>query len=309
MDVWNKGVTNEYKKFLKKTLHSPLANSLFTIFERIESQEKNLLRILTYHRVPDTRPFAQHIEHITDRHHVISVEELLTALDGESVLPPRSLLITFDDAYRDVAVNAWPVLKAKGISALIFVATHYPDHPDSLFWWDNLHRAIMDSKQTFIETPLGQLSIQDYRSRKRRWKQLRTYIKKQPHDETLAFIDELVDNLDVPSTKNEVLSWDELVTLANSGLAIGAHSHTHPLLNRVSSETARLEILQSLQNIEDKIGPGPRLFAYPGGNYDSRIRNQLQAAGVHAAFTTFPGTNNFDTFHNVTGNTYKGRGL
>ena len=35
------------------------------------------------------------------------------------------MLLTFDDAYRDFATNAWPTLKRYGLPATLFVPTAY----------------------------------------------------------------------------------------------------------------------------------------------------------------------------------------
>lgn len=45
----------------------------------------------------------------------------LAALRGESSLPRRPILITFDDAYASVADHALPILAEHGFSALVFV--------------------------------------------------------------------------------------------------------------------------------------------------------------------------------------------
>lgn len=42
---------------------------------------------------------------------------------GKRALPPHSALVYFDDGYKDVYLNAYPILKQLGISATIFVAT------------------------------------------------------------------------------------------------------------------------------------------------------------------------------------------
>ena len=51
----------------------------------------------------------------------IGVEDVLAAIDDpERTLPPRSLLLTFDDGYRDHCDNVVPVLREYGMSACFF---------------------------------------------------------------------------------------------------------------------------------------------------------------------------------------------
>ncbi len=47
----------------------------------------------------------------------------LAWLRGEKILPKKSVVLTFDDAYADIAENALPILKKYGFSATVFVVT------------------------------------------------------------------------------------------------------------------------------------------------------------------------------------------
>lgn len=47
---------------------------------------------------------------------------------------PRSLAVTFDDAYRSVLELAHPVLERFGLVATVFVPTAFPGRPDPMSW-------------------------------------------------------------------------------------------------------------------------------------------------------------------------------
>lgn len=73
--------------------------------------------------------------------------------------------------------------------------------------------------------------------------------------------------------------------LSQRGIEIGAHSRTHPILTRVPDGELDSEIAGSRQDL-DRLGlPAPRLFAYPYGVEDERVRRAAQRAGFTAAFT------------------------
>jgi len=57
--------------------------------------------------------------------HTITTAQLLGWLRGEQELPERPVLITFDDGYRSVYGEAYPILKQYGLKAAVFIVTSY----------------------------------------------------------------------------------------------------------------------------------------------------------------------------------------
>ena len=47
---------------------------------------------------------------------------------------PRTLAVTFDDAYRSVREIAFPLLSSLGVPATVFVPTRFPDSPAPMAW-------------------------------------------------------------------------------------------------------------------------------------------------------------------------------
>jgi len=53
----------------------------------------------------------------------LSTEQVIAWAAQETPLPPRGVLLTFDDAYADLAEHAFPILRATGYSAVVYVVT------------------------------------------------------------------------------------------------------------------------------------------------------------------------------------------
>ncbi|HTZ04201.1 MAG TPA: polysaccharide deacetylase family protein [Gaiellaceae bacterium] len=93
--------------------------------------------ILMYHRIDHLRPglplmtrrltvdpddFARQMEWLhVHGYHTLTQEQLLAAATADGGLPPRPILITFDDGYRDVLGKAAPVLARLKMHATAYV--------------------------------------------------------------------------------------------------------------------------------------------------------------------------------------------
>lgn len=75
-----------------------------------------------------------------------------------------------------------------------------------------------------------------------------------------------------PDGEDVLLDWEELREIAAAGVAIGAHTVSHPSLTGLSDESALQEMRDSRREIEDRIGKPVTGFAYPYGHSDERIR-------------------------------------
>ena len=84
-----------------------------------------------------------------------------------------------------------------------------------------------------------------------------------------------------------------------SGLVeFGAHTHTHRILARLSSDECKNEIELSVRGVEELSGRACRFFAYPLGgprDYNQQSIDILRSLGICAAVTTRTGANDRKT--------------
>jgi peptidoglycan/xylan/chitin deacetylase (PgdA/CDA1 family) len=281
---------------LARVLGSPVGERFTTLLERMEMRRPNLVQILTYHRIRDAAAFEQQMRYVATHFHVASMQELLSACAGGCALPPRSAMITFDDAYRNFAECAWPVLRRLGLPVTLFVPTAYPDQPERLFWWDRLEFALSHTaRRDQLQTSAGRFPLKTAADRARAYRQMRVYVKSLPHANALAWTDEVCGALETPAPPHCVLSWDALRRLAREGVTLCPHTRTHPLLNRIPTEEAREEAVGSWGDLEREIGSVLPAFAYPDGRVTNDVVEALRGAGFALAFTTERGTNDLRT--------------
>lgn len=65
----------------------------------------------------------------------ITTKDLADALDGEEALPPKSVILTFDDGYRDFYTDVFPILKKYQVKAVAYVVPNFLDKPNNLATW------------------------------------------------------------------------------------------------------------------------------------------------------------------------------
>jgi len=83
--------------------------------------------------------FAAQMQYLKDnRIPVVSLGALVDALHGKGTLPPRAVVITFDDGRVNQYVNALPVLRKHGFTATFFPFTHAMDRNSRYFTWAQL---------------------------------------------------------------------------------------------------------------------------------------------------------------------------
>lgn len=148
--------------------------------------------ILFYHKINSPSPHARikglyvsprsfywQMKYLQWRGYIpISLDDLLFWLEGGRALPPRPIVLTFDDGYKDNYTNAFPILKEFGFSATVFIVTRdvgkFPDWPESeeklkepLLSWNEIKEmsdyGISFQSHTHTHSILTRLSDEDIR--------------------------------------------------------------------------------------------------------------------------------------------------
>ena len=92
----------------------------------------NAVPILTYHSLDDSgavtsvapRDFREHMHILAERGFAgISLSALLDSWDGRGALPPRPVVITFDDGFANMLEHAAPLLSGLSFGATVFVVS------------------------------------------------------------------------------------------------------------------------------------------------------------------------------------------
>lgn len=305
------------QNLVRMLFRTPMLQWGVRLIDMLPEHRAGLVRVLTYHRVDhvdargDLDPslisatpdqFARQVGWFARDFDLISINDLVAAVEGHGpALPKRALLLTFDDAYRDFAIHAWPVLRDRAAPATLFVPSAFPDETVRAFWWDRLYCAIVVSQHADrIVTPFGAYDLMDDIAKARVFRELKQRLKSLPEHELQSAVDELCDQCRAPHPAAAVMNWDQLKRLHHEGVALVPHTHTHPLLDRIPREAARGEIRRSREELQRRIGHVQPVFAYPSGHFDAQIASIVRQEGFKLAFSTIRGMNDLRSFDPLT---------
>lgn len=261
---------------------------------------KQRLSILIFHRVlpghdslrpdePTVEEFDWQMRLLRKHFNPLTLLEASERLQSGD-LPCNAICVTFDDGYADNEKYAMPILKKYGIPATVFVSTGFLN--GGRMWNDSIIEVFRQYKQPSLELRDIGLGCYPMESNKQRLDAIGRVIQEIRHldpgvrQNLTAEIErhgaQLPDDL--------MMSDDQVRSLAQNNIAIGAHTVNHPILARIGSETARREILDSKVCLEELIQKPVDVFAYPNGrpdtDYRSEHRDMVSELGFKTAVST-----------------------
>jgi peptidoglycan/xylan/chitin deacetylase (PgdA/CDA1 family) len=261
---------------------------------------KNRLSILIYHRVLseadfmrpgeiDGQAFSWHMELLARFCSVLPLDRALDLLK-RNALPPAAVCITFDDGYADNAVNALPILQRWNLPATFFVATGFLD--GGRMWNDSIIEALRTVPGDWLDLRalgLGGYSLKTPEERAGAAALLLTQLKHLPPGQRQEYTDHIISvGKSLPT--DLMMTSEQLRTLKASGMEIGGHTLTHPILANLPKPEAHREIREGKAGLEAIIGEPIRYFAYPNGkpgsDYLPEHAEIVAECGFEAALST-----------------------
>lgn len=262
---------------------------------------QNTLSILIYHRVlarPDTfnpddidaQIFDRQMATLAACYNVLPLSEAVDALNANR-LPPRAAAVTFDDGYADNFEVALPILQRHGVPATFFVASGFLD--GGIMWNDKIIDCMRRCPSAVLDLDnLGLGSVQ-LESDQMRWHAAMNAIRKLKYFEPQAraqAVDAICDAASVSPPAGLMMTRTAVRQLRASGMEVGGHTLSHPILASLDDRAAEREIADNRDVLEQLIGEPVRLFAYPNGkpghDYQRQHVAMVRKLGFKAAVST-----------------------
>lgn len=298
---------------------------IFLIFIIYNKTRKSFVLCLMYHSVDNEKgkggifvnEFEEHIKWIKDKK-TFKMEELKNL---NYTLPKNSILITFDDGYKNNYTLAFPILKKYNMKATIFLNTKFIGKDEFYLNWDEIKEMYESGLVDFqLHTHSHQLTIKDISVLDFYDEESSPYFKRESYN---LFFE---GNYDEKKDKEKLYGLP--VFKLRSKISIAGYKPKKDFLkkyqnikqlqkfnknekkdflnklfkekqneffDKISEEqfrkTVEFEILENKKIIEKNLGKTPDCLAYPWGHRYNGNREDIRKLGVDIFITTRKGVN------------------
>ncbi|MEQ6890515.1 polysaccharide deacetylase family protein [Halomonas sp. CS7] len=249
----------------------------------------------------DLTRFCGQLDFIQHHYQVVTMEQVIAATRGELMLPERSLLLTFDDGYRDHYEYVLPLLIAREIQGSFFPpACSVRDR--RVLDVNKIHFILASVKDSSLLVAELFAMIEEHRTEynlRSNEEYFLAYSGGSRYDTPdVTFIKRLLQKgLPMPLrekmvnrlfrcfvtedergfAENLYMSANEIRELYSAGMAIGSHGDRHLWLNTLSDDDLESEIDASLEFLS-KLGVLTRdwVMCYPYGGYNDAVLAKLR---------------------------------
>jgi peptidoglycan/xylan/chitin deacetylase (PgdA/CDA1 family) len=265
---------------------------------------KSAVVVLTFHRVLTDHQYSHNhsqdgmcvrehtfeelIRHISRHYELIDVRD---GLPGPSHRSRPRFAITFDDGWLDTYVNAFPILLRNSAPATVFVCPglagrERPFWPEEVVsFWKEMERLRRGKAPAILSVAIPGAPLFDHVDK------AIDFLKRLSPEERNRVVavlrSESAPNIvaDGDST-NATMTWDQISAMNKGLINIGSHTMSHEILTNVTETVAAKELCDSKRMIEARLDNLCSCFAYPNGDFSSKIQEVVASSGYQLAFST-----------------------
>ena len=300
-------MTASLRRAVKKTALRALRGSGIYDLSRNSKKRSRQLLVLCYHGISlqDEHDWAPHLFVTADRFrhrllmlrdlraNVLPLGEALQRMQS-STLPPRAVVITFDDGFYDFLQHATPILNEFYFPATLYLTTYYSGRRMPIvnlalnytLWKSGQERVAFPEQGIYDPVP-----IRDWFDRVVAVQRLIAWCeeKRFTTDDKDHLARQLAGRLSINyddllrSRILQLMTPDEVARVHKSGIDIQLHTHRHR--TPLDRDLFVREILDNRQRIAQITGDPATHFCYPSGNYDPAFFPWLRDCGVQSATT------------------------
>ena len=283
----------------------------------------NQLHIIMYHytrdlkhsRYPDIKGldvalFRNQLKYLKTNFQIVTMEEVIAACYGETNLPQKAMLLTFDDGYIDNYTFAFPILGELGLQGSFFIpgktfASHQLLDVNKIHYIlavADIRNLVMDLKKEmeyyrgkeYDYPPTGEL-FEKYGVANRFdegetifvKRMLQTVLPERLRNQISSKLFTKYVGIPEEQLAYELYMTEEQVrTMKHYGMFIGVHGYDHYWLGNLSPEQMRKDISLALDTLDEFIDRQNWVMNYPYGSYSQEVVRYIKSQGACIGLTT-----------------------
>ena len=223
--------------------------------------------------VIDTKVFENQLQYLAKNRTVVSLTDIVEKKLSGELIPKDWVAITFDDGYKDYALNAAPLLRQYNFPSTVFICSSTFSQNAELFF-DQLNRVIsktqMDSIKVDFAGHIQNYGLQSAKQKHDSILKLALILREFPSNIQIECLEYLSDQCNVPIAceKADYYLSEADIKKLDSLTSIGSRSVSHPNLASLDIEELIAELQVSKFTLQNIVGDKQKinLFAYPFGN-------------------------------------------
>lgn len=258
----------------------------------------------------DVSLFREQIEFMKSNFNIITMEQVMDAVAGKSLLPEKAILLTFDDGYIDNYTVAFPILEEYKVQGSFFIpGKTFASH--QLLDVNKIHYILASANiYDLVEDVKREMDI--YRGREYDYESTEVLYQKYAISnrfdakETI-FVKRMLQTVLPESLRNTIssnlfkkyvgvseeqlahelyMSDTQIRTLKRHGMFIGIHGYDHYWLENLSEEEMKKDVSKALEVMDEFIDREQWVMSYPYGNYNENIIEYIKSQGACVGLTT-----------------------
>jgi peptidoglycan/xylan/chitin deacetylase (PgdA/CDA1 family) len=259
----------------------------------------------------ETALFREQLVYLRKYYNFVTIEQVIDSIYDDYKLPPKAVLLTFDDGYNDHYTNVFPILQEFGVQGSFYIPAKAIKE----------HRMLDVNKIHFILASMTDINkiIVDIKNLLKKYKveynlhDFDFYYKKladhgRYDTPEVIFIKRLLQVELVEDVRNKIvdflfikylhtnesefakelyLSKAQVKEMLNAGMHIGCHGYDHYWWNKLKPKELEAEIDLSLQFLgEIGVDMSNWTAAYPYGSHSPEVEKLIREKNCRLAFTT-----------------------
>ncbi len=241
--------------------------------------------------------FEAQMRFLRKRYRVVSLEQLCRELEDPQSAG-QAVAVTFDDGYRDVYTQAFPILERYAIPATVFVTVAAVESGE-VSWYDRVFLALQVFPGEKLEIELDEprrFELTSPEVRLRAATEIVSRLRKLTdarRQECCAVLEKRVA-LPADALADRMLTWEQIRRMQRAGISFGSHTMTHPVVSRLEPTEVERELRESKRILEERLDRPVTDFAYPFGqpaDCGTDSTPLLARCGYRSAATTTKGIN------------------